>query len=115
MGQSAASPAWGMTLALIGLCSTAPALAGDWHFKVTNATRSRIIRLETREKGGAWGYFNLGGGIKPGETTRLEWDQSTNTQDCIQFIRAKFADGSTSEPAQFDFCDDLDTPIEFSE
>ncbi|WP_259721728.1 hypothetical protein [Synechococcus sp. CS-1328] len=91
------------------------AMAGDWYFYVENNTSSTITRLEAKEKNGSWGSFQLGGGIKPGSTVKIEWAKSTDNQDCAQYIRASFADGSTADPVQFDFCDDLDTPITFEE
>jgi hypothetical protein len=117
MIQAPPRSAWIPALAGLALAwgSGPAAWAADWFFKVTNATGSAIVKLETREEGGRWGYFELESGIAPGQTARLEWDASTDTQDCIQMIRATFADGSVSEPARFDFCNDLDTPITFSE
>lgn len=98
---------------LLGL--SGPVQAADWYFYVQNSSSSRLTRLEAREKGGSWGRFDIGDGIAPGEKVRLEWDKSTNSQDCQQSLRASFADGSSSEPQVFDFCDDLNTPIVFSD
>ncbi len=89
--------------------------AADWYFYVQNDTSSRITGLEAKQKGGPWGSFDLGRGIAPGKKARLEWDSSTNDQDCKQSLRATFADGSVSAPTLFDFCTDLATPIVFSD
>jgi hypothetical protein len=89
--------------------------ADQWHFIVKNVTKSNITNLEVSEDNKTWGNFDIGKGIAPGETAKLIWDASTNEQGCEQWLRAKFADGSTSEASQQDFCEDLDTPIEFSE
>jgi len=102
-------------LVATSLLSASPAGAEQWYFYVQNKSSSRITQLETKEKGGSWGSFNLDGGIRSGETSKLIWDASTNTQDCKQYIRASFADGSTSEPVLFDFCKDLDDPIVFED
>ena len=92
-----------------------PAQAATWYFYVQNSSRSAITRLETREKSGSWGQFDLDGGIAAGQKVRIDWAKSTDNEDCKQSIRATFADGTTSEPAVFDFCDDLNTPIVFSD
>lgn len=89
--------------------------ADEWHFVVENDTESRITKLQVSQDGEEWGYFDIGRGIAPGETTTLTWDASTNDEDCVQWIRAKFSDGSYSEPSKQDFCEDIDTPIVFSE
>jgi len=102
-------------LAALLAALAAPAAAADWYFFVQNSSSSRITRLEVREKGGAWGQFDIGSGIAPGQKVRLDWDKSTDNQDCRQTLRAFFADGSSSEPSVFDFCDDLNTPIVFSD
>jgi len=100
--------------ALLGSLA-APAAAAEWYFYVQNSSSSKLTRLEVRQKGGAWGRFNIGSGIAPGRKVRLEWDKSTDNQDCQQTMRAFFADGTSSDPAVFDFCSDLDTPIVFSD
>jgi len=87
----------------------------EWHFVVKNKTQSNITKLEVSQDKSEWGKFDIGGGIGPGEKATLVWASSTDEQKCHQWIRAKFADGSTSEPVKEDFCHDLDEPIEFSE
>jgi len=54
-------------------------------------------------------------GIGPGETAKMVWDSSTDSEPCEQWIRAKFSDGEYSAPSKQDFCEDLDTPIDFGE
>jgi hypothetical protein len=89
--------------------------ADEWHFVVENASESRITKLQVSQDGEEGGYFEIGRGIGVGETATLTWDASTNDEACVQWIRAEFSDGSYSEPSQQDFCEDLDTPIVFSE
>lgn len=89
--------------------------ARQWYFVVANNSSARIIRLEAREAGGSWGTFDIGSGIKPGETVRINWDRSTNNQDCNQYLRARFSDGEWSEAMKFNFCEDLDEPIEYTD
>jgi len=106
---------WTAALSALVACSVAPAQAGGWYFYVQNSSKSAITRLEVREKGGSWGQFNLDGGIAAGQKVRIDWAKSTDNEDCKQSIRASFADGTSSEPTTFDFCDDLNTPIVFSD
>lgn len=111
------------SVALTVLCAAgvslavAPAFAGEseWHFKVSNDTKSRITKLQTSADKKEWGDFDIGDGIKPGVTETMIWDDSTDGEDCDQWIRAKFADGTSSEPSKVNFCEDLDEPIVFSE
>ena len=92
----------------LALTNCSSALANEWSFNVKNSAGIKIVRFETKEKGGNWGGFDLSGGILPGSVVTLVWDSSTNNQDCVQSIRATFSDGSYSSPAKFDFCD---TPL----
>lgn len=107
---------WG---AVLGLAFVLPAMqasaADEWHFVVANKTESRIVKLEVSENGKTWGNFDVGRGIAAGESATMVWDSSTDDESCKQWIRAKFMDGSYSEPSKQDFCQDLDDPIEFSE
>jgi len=89
--------------------------AQQWHFVVKNKTESNITKLQVSQDRKEWGNFDVGSGIGPGERATLVWDESTNNEKCHQWIRAKFEDGSWSEPSKQDFCKDLDEPIEFTE
>lgn len=80
--------------------------ADEFSFKATNTTSSAITGILVSEDKSTWGAFNIGSGIKPGSTADLVWDQSTNGESCAQWVKATYADGSESEPAQFDFCED---------
>ncbi|MGV1753460.1 hypothetical protein [Agrobacterium sp. CG674] len=82
------------------------AKADEYSFTATNTTDSAITKILVSENKKEWGYFDIGGGIKPGQTANLEWDQSTNSESCKQWVKASYADGSESEPAKFDFCED---------
>jgi hypothetical protein len=101
------------TLALAAM--QASARPGRWHFLVSNATSSNMVKLQVSENKKDWAGFDIGKGIRPGETATLYWDSKTDEQACEQWIRAKYADGSFSKPSKQDFCNDLDDPIEFSE
>ncbi len=90
-------------------------LAGQWYFNVTNDTESRITKLEVSENKKDWGNFDIGRGIDGGDTVKLEWDSSTDSESCDQWIRATFSDGSKSPATKQNFCADLDNPIVFGE
>lgn len=79
--------------------------AAEFSFTATNTTKSAITEVLVSENKSDWGYFDIGSGIKPGSTVDLVWDQSTNSESCAQWVKATYADGSESEPAKFDFCE----------
>jgi hypothetical protein len=82
------------------------AVASDYKFEVTNNTSSKITKILVSEDGKEYGFFDIGKGIKPGETAELVWASSTNGEECKQYFKAVFADGSESEPQIFDFCEE---------
>ena len=57
------------------------ALAADdqYSFKVKNTTDELITKILVSEDGEKYGYFDIGSGIKPGDTVTLVWDKSTAT------------------------------------
>ncbi len=79
--------------------------AQDYSFKVHNTTKNAIKKILVSEDGKTWGHFDVGRGIAPGATTTLVWDNSTNNEECKQYIKAVYDDGSESEPTIFDFCE----------
>ncbi|MBU2328936.1 MAG: hypothetical protein KJ755_16550 [Alphaproteobacteria bacterium] len=87
-----------------GMVSTV-AQANEFSFTASNSTSTAITEILVSENKSDWGYFDIGSGIKPGSTVDLVWDQSTNGESCAQWVKATFADGSESEPAKFDFCE----------
>ena len=42
-----------LCFATLTLATMPSVKAGDWYFKVTNATKSRITKLEVKEQGGS--------------------------------------------------------------
>ena len=88
------------------------ASADEYSFKIINGTRSTIKEILVSEDGREYGYFDIGRGVKPGATATLVWDSSTDGESCEQYVKAVFADGSESEAATFDFCED-DLVLEF--
>ena len=104
-----------LVCAALSVAATQAYAADEWHFVVSNQTSSKIVKLQVSEDKSEWGDFDVGSGIAAGATETMIWDHSTDNEGCNQWMRAKFADGSTSEPSKQDFCQDLDDPIEFSE
>jgi hypothetical protein len=95
------------------LATMSSAVHAEYSFKVTNNTEEKIVSLEASTDGETWGEFDVGKGIKAGETTKLVWDASTDDSDCEWFFRATFADDSVSEEVAFDFCE-KDLHLEFN-
>jgi hypothetical protein len=96
------------------LLSFGSLFAEEYKFKVTNNTKEMIKKILVSEDGKKYGYFDIGSGIKPGQTVTLVWDKSTNSEDCKQHVKAVYASGEESEPAMFDFCD-ADVDLEFND
>lgn len=82
------------------------AFADDYSFEVHNNSDQAIKKILVSEDGKKYGFFNIGAGIKAGQTVELVWDSSTNGESCEQYFKAVFADGSESEATQFDFCEE---------
>jgi hypothetical protein len=91
----------------------------------TDPTRIRSVHLQgpqhdqaqdheapRSEDGKSYGEFEIGKGIKAGETVELQWDKSTDNGKCKQWFKAVFDDGEESEAEQFDFCEE-DLVLEF--
>ena len=97
--------AFAVALAATQMVATS-AKAAEFSFTATNTTTSAITKILVSADKKEWGYFDIGKGIKPESTVNLVWDQSTNSETCSQWVKAAYADGSESEPAKFDFCED---------
>ena len=91
-----------------------PFASQAYSFKVTNNTESKITGIQATEDGKNWGAFDVGKGIEPGATYEMTWDPSTDESGCEWQVKASYADGSESEPATFDFCEE-DLELDFSE
>ena len=102
-----------IVFSLLGV--TAAGAESQYHFKVANRTSGDITKLQVSADKKTWGNFDVGDGVKAGETETFVWDESTDSEPCNQWIRAKFSDGEWSEASKQNFCKDLETPIEFSE
>jgi len=102
-----------LAIGMLGTLTTAR--AEQWYFYVKNDSSQAITGLFTSETGAKWGRFNLGSGIAAGKKVKLVWNNSTNNQDCKQYVKAVFADGSEFKTTKIDFCEDLDDPIVFSD
>lgn len=99
------------TLSLVAKVS--PAAAEQWYFWVKNNADADIQKLLVSESQQQWGYFEIGEGIAPGEQVKLIWNESTNNEACVQWVKAEFSDGSQSKPSKINFCQDLDSPLVF--
>jgi len=88
------------------------ARADGYSFKVKNTTKETITKILVSEDGEKYGYFDIGKGIKPGETMTLNWDKSTNGESCHQWFKAVWESGEEGKPVKFDFCD-KDLELEF--
>ena len=98
-------------LTLVTLASLTAA-ESNYSFKVTNTTDTAIKKLLASTDDKDYGNFDIGKGIKPGETVTLAWDKKTDDSDCEWYFKAVFADGEESEAVKFDFCED-DLELEF--
>ena len=85
---------------------------GNYSFKVKNTTKHKITKLLASTDDKNYGNFDIGKGIKPGETVTLVWDKKTDEGDCDWFFKAVFEDGEESEAEAFDFCEE-DLELEF--
>ena len=97
------------TVLFVGITAQA---SDEYTFKVHNNTRQPIRKILVSEDGEEYGYFDIGKGIKPGQTVELVWAASTNGEDCEQYFKAVFANGEESEATVFDFCES-DVTLEF--
>lgn len=108
-------------LSLLGVAVTVlilpslPLKAADddqYSFTVHNTTEEKITKLLASEDGKKYAKFDIGKGIEPDETVKLNWDKKTNEAGCKWYLKAVFADGSESPAKRFDFCED-DVELEF--
>jgi hypothetical protein len=95
------------------LSSVASASAEQWYFYIENGSDSKLVQVSVAEQGKNWSRLNIGNGIASGQTVKMIWNSSTDTQACKQWIKGRYADGSESTPSKIDFCQDLDDPIVF--
>jgi len=112
--KTAIFPAIAFLALAFGSLQNSAAAGGEYSFKVQNSTESVIKQVLVSEDGKTWSKFNIGSGIAAGDTVKLVWDSSTNSEGCKQWVKAIFSDGSGSKPKTFDFCDS-NLVIEFSE
>lgn len=77
----------------------------EYSFKVHNTTKELITKILVSEDGEKYGYFDIGKGIKPGETITLVWNKETNGQSCTQWFKAVWESGEEGKPVKFNFCE----------
>ena len=103
----------GLASAFLVLAFLSPVVrADDYSFKVHNNTKETITKLLVSEDGKTYGYFDIGDGIKAGDTETLTWDKSTNSQSCHQWFKAVWESGKEGKAVKFDFCE-KDLTLEF--
>src|SRR5438128_2717221 len=85
-------------VAAVVLPRFAVASDNEYSFVLHNTTEEKITGLMVSEDGEKWGKFDVGPGLKPGESAKFVWDKSTHNQECEQFVKAEFEDGSESKP-----------------
>lgn len=89
-----------------------PANAQYYNFTVTNYTTSSIVQLWGSEDGSNWLEFSLYGPVRPGETVQIDWAEWTNDTNCVWYVQAVNSDGTVSEVAPFDFCENPSLVLE---
>ncbi|KXK02930.1 MAG: hypothetical protein UZ17_ACD001001378 [Acidobacteria bacterium OLB17] len=94
--------------------SATKAQDSEYSFKVVNKTNMRIVKILVAESGQKYKPFDIGAGIGPGKTVTLVWSSETDSESCIQWVKAVYADKTESTPAKFDFCEE-DLVLEFTE
>src|ERR1700752_1738347 len=52
----------------------------EYSFILHNTTQEKITSLMVSEDGEKWGKFDIGKGLEPGDSAKLVWDKSTNSQ-----------------------------------
>jgi hypothetical protein len=101
-----------LSVAFLGLASGSAVAADEYSFVVHNKTKVKITKILVSETGKTYSPFDIGKGIGAGKKVTLVWDKSTNSEGCKQYVKAVYADGDESEPAQFNFCEE-DLVLEF--
>ena len=101
-----------LAIALFFSVQSVYAASDNYSFKVHNKTSVGITKVLVKEAGGGWGAFDIGTMIEPGRSVKLVWAGHTNSQDCEQWIKVVYADGSEAKATKFDFCEP-DLEIEF--
>jgi hypothetical protein len=81
------------------------ALAEEYSFKVHNNTEETITKILVSEDGETYGYFDIGDGIKAGDTETLVWNKTTESESCKQWFKAVWESGKEGKPVQFNFCE----------
>ncbi len=96
------------------LIAASTIVRADYSFKVHNNTKHKIVSLLASEHGEKPGEFDIGDGIDSGETATLVWNKSTDESNCEWAFTAVYDDGTYSEPAIINFCED-DLELDFDE
>lgn len=103
-----------VSAALVLTAPLASAQEGDYSFKVHNKTDTLIKQILVSQDKKNWAKFDIGRGIPAKSTVTLVWGKHTNDQACKQWLKAIYSDGSETESAQFDFCEE-DLEVEYED
>lgn len=79
--------------------------AEEYSFKVHNNTEETITKILVSEDGETYGYFDIGDGIKAGDTETLVWNKKSEGESCKQWFKAVWEGGKEGKPVQFNFCE----------
>ncbi len=106
----------GLLSAALVLMSFSAGYAQDseYSFKVFNRTDTKITKILVSETGKKYRFFDIGAGIGAGKSMTLVWNSSTDSESCMQWVKAVYADKSESKPVKFDFCEE-DLELEFTD
>jgi hypothetical protein len=81
------------------------ALGEEYSFKVHNNTEETITKILVSEDGKTYGFFDIGDGIKAGDTETLTWNKESEGESCKQWFKAVWESGKEGKPVQFNFCE----------
>lgn len=89
--------------------SVASASAQDyWYMYITNDSNFRLTKLSVADQGANWAACDIGNGISPGKTVKVE---SCPGRDCNQWIKTRYEDGGETAPVKLDVCNAPNNPI----
>ncbi|MDB9515074.1 hypothetical protein PN499_28120 [Kamptonema animale CS-326] len=101
----------GATLSLVSILAN-PTKAEEFRFTIQNNSDVAVSQVLVSEDGETWGYFNLDSNIAPDTEGEMVWGEHTNHEACSQWIKIGYVDGTITEPAKFDFCENPTLVVE---
>ncbi len=92
----------GATLSLGSILAN-PTKAEDYKFTIENKTDVAISKVLVAQDGESWVPFHIESNIPPHRDGELIWGNVAG-EDCSQWLKVGFVDGTMSEAVKFDFC-----------